>query len=516
MKSIFRKGIFLGLMILLSAAGGYAQTDSVSFPADYSLLPRQHVWLRVQNPVAFLGIGGVMDLQAAYGATSGSYKHLTEAENVNGGKVSVEGFKQVGRIHFFGHFSYGISSLKGQKWKDVLMPSPGNPYLLADSIGGDYTNEGFDIRAGMAAPLNEKISVGVSATYQGGTSSDENDPRPLIDAARYSIRPGIVYRFSRWSIGADVGVEGYAESIAIESYQTSSYFTFFQFQGLGNYYPDSGNAHSRRYNGHGISGHIQLGWKKEAFENIFQLGYKNIFEKSEDGSVASPFKSGDYKEQAYSVSDIFTARIHDVIHTGTFSFDYIPSKGIWYDQKPTTNANGQRVWEIFNQSVQYRQHTLRAGAYYDVLKEKDGFADYSLGGNIVFEQQKTSLLPDMKLQKFSNLFASVEGGKTFLLGNRLRLGLNAQAGYRKNLSTKTDFEGIILADKWSYPVSEYLTADYLTGEVAAKLSKQVLLGRLPSTLYIAAKADYTKATLQTSHFDHPHRISISATVGCTF
>lgn len=517
MKFTLRKKILAGFACLFSAVIGHAQTnDSVAYPVDYSLLPVRHIWLQSQNPVAYAGIRDAMDIHMAYGHVSGPYKYLSDPESVNGGKVSVEGFKQVGRLHFFGSFSYGLSTLNGQKWKDVLMPSPGNPYLLADSIGGDYNNELFDIRGAMASSLNDRITWGIAATYKGGTSSDENDPRALIDAVRYSIRPGILYRFSRWSLGADIGFEGYAEKIGMDSYHGTSNFVFFQFQGLGNYFPDSGNGHSRRYKGKAAGGNIQFGWKERHIENILQLGYKNNEEKSEDGSTATPFKSGDYKEDTYSVSNLFSAKINDISHIAKLSFEYIPSRGIWYDQQKVTNANNQTVWEVFNQSVQYRHHTSRAEGYYGLTKEKDGFADYTFGGTVIFEQQKTSFLPEMYLQEYSGITVALKGEKTFRLPKMFLLGLKVNAGYRKNLSSKADFEGITLAGIWSYPVLEYLTSDYYTGGVQAKLNKRTLFGKLPTTVYLTAGIDYTKSTLKTTNFTEPHRINVSTAFGCTF
>lgn len=517
MKFIFRKRILTGIACLFSVVISHAQTnDSVAYPADYSLLPLRHVRLQLSNPAAYAGIRDAMDIHMAYDHISGPYRDLSDPESVNGGQVSVEGFKQAGRLHFFGGFSYGIATLKEQKWKDVLMPSTGNPYLLADSIGGDYNNELFDIRGAIASSLNDRITWGIAATYTGGTSSDENDPRALIDAVRYSIRPGILYRFSRWSLGADVEFGGYAEKIGMDSYYGTSNFVFFQFQGLGNYYPDSGNAHSRRYKGRTAGGNIQLGWKGTHIENILQLGYKNNEEKSEDGSTSAPFKSGDYKEDTYSLSNLFSAKINNVSHIARLSFGYIPSRGIWYDQQKVTNANDQISWEVFNQSVKYKNNTTQAGLEYTWLKEKEGFADFLVRGSVAFEQQKTTFLPEMYRQEYSNITVALKGEKTFRLPKMFRLGVRVHAGYRKNLSSEADFNGIALADVWSYPVFEYLTADYYTGGVQVRLNKRTVFGKLPAIVYLTAGVDYTKSTLKTTDFTDPHRINVSAAFGCSF
>lgn len=178
--------------------------------------------------------------------------------------------------------------------------------------------------------------------------------------------------------------------------------------------------------------------------------------------------------------------------------------------------NNQTVWEVFNQSVQYRNRVSRAAAAYGLTKERKGFADYAFGGTVTFEQQNSSFLPEIYLQKYSNITAALKGEKTFWLPNMFLLGLKVNASYRKNLSSTVDFNNISLAGIWSYPVFEYLTADYFRGGLRATLHKPALLGKLPAIVYLTAGIDYTKSTLTTTHFDAPHRIHLSSAFGCTF
>lgn len=521
MKIIPGKIILTGFISVLAAIACNARSnDSIIGPADYSLLPLQYIWLQTTNPVAYADIeGDRMDAVLGYRYGSGDYKPVSDPRSVHSGKVLVEGFKQVDKLHFYGSFLYNISSLEGQKWKDVLLPSPGNPFILGDSIGGDYDNELFEIKGVMASSANENFKWGVSMNYKGGSSADQNDPRPLIDAMRYSVRPGILYRIpsSSWGLGLDLGYERYREDIKISVIETNIVHHFFLFQGLGLYYMESGISYSRRYKGNAFSGNGHVNWKNNAAENILRIGYENRTENSEDGSSESPFRSGDYKETVYSLSDIFSVKKDAMAHILKIYADYSPSKGIWYDQKKTVNPNDQSIiWEVYNKSVKYKNKVTKAGLEYTGLKERQGFKDYSFGASFDYEQSKTDFLPDMYLQKYSNLKASIKGGKTFWLPGRSQLSLDLDVSYRKNLTSKAGFDGIKLADLWSYPVFEYLTSDFYSGGARAKFSKRTSIGKLPSIIYLTAGIDYIKSTQQTNYFNKPDRINIATSLGFTF
>lgn len=531
MKFIYKNIILTGFICLYTAATCNAQSgDSITSPADYSLLPIQYTGLQTSNPVAYIEVDrDRMNGQITYNHTSGDYKYISDPRSMNSGQVALEGFKRVNKLHFYGSFSYNISGLKGQKWKDVLMPSQGNPFILGDSIGGDYDNERFAIKGVMASTLNKKLKWAVAVDYNGGSSADQSDPRPRIDATRYSIYPGIMYNLlPDWSIGLDFGYEGYKEVISVTT-TTKKDHNYFLFQGLGNYTIESGISHGRQYKGTAFGSNAQIKWRKNIYENILQLGYKSNEEKSEDGAVSESdnssvsgsgnsnmFRSGDYKETIYSLMNIFSVKQGQTSHILKVNIDNNNSKGIWYDQKKITNSNNQQIWEIYNKSVKYKNKTTKIGLDYIWLKERSGWKDYMLGVAAEFEQHKTTLLPDMHLQKYSNVNVAIKGGKTFRLPKNFQLGFDLKASYQRNLSSKADFTGLVLANLWSYPVFEYLTSDHYRGDASFKLSKQTRMGNLPSTIYLTAGASYTKSALDTDNFNKPDRIGIATSFGFTF
>jgi hypothetical protein len=521
MKSLLKAAVlFVTLSSSVYSFLNAQVTDSVGYAKDFDLLPQKQIWLQTTNPIAFSRIDEQgMNSELSYNCTTGSYKYISDPQSQGDGKIRVDGFKQINKLHLYGGFSYGISRLHQQKWKDVLLLSPRNPFVLTDSIGGNYDNESFEIRGAASSFVNDRLQWGLAVTYIGGTSSDNNDPRPSIDAMRFSVHPGIRYQWtSHWGIGIDARYERYKENISIEVLETNITHRFFYFQGLGNFYLNTGTSNTRTYNGNMYEGNIQFDWQKNNLENIFQLGYKQNSEESITGllSSSSIFRSGDYVESTLSLGNIFSIKSNDIRHSFKFNVEYSPNKGTWYDQKQVKNSDSQIVWEVYNKSVKYKSTSIISKAEYNWLKEKDGYLDYSLSGSVGFEQEDTKFLPDYFLQKYSNMQLSLAGTKMIKLPKYFSLNLTAKIGYKHNLSANSDFNGITLANVWTYPVYEYFTANHYQGVIGLKLSKKTRIGNAPGTIYLSLKADYVKADIESTNFNKPHRLGLFTACGFTF
>lgn len=516
----FGKKIFLtisafSLSLLYANA---SQKDSINTPSDYSLLPLKHIWLQTSNPIAISDVEtNNANIAIGYNYQNGDYRLISDPKSQNDANIVLEGYKTVKKFHFYGNFSYNIAKLKDQKWKDVLMPSTNNPFILADSIGGNYDNEIFNIKAGMASAINDKIIWGIALSYKGGTSSNNYDPRPLIDAMRFSVNPGIKYSISdNWSVGADLHYERYKEKIDITSVDNNKNSNFFLFQGLGVFFLESGVVYSRSYSGDNYGANFQLGRKGEWYENIFQLGYKHKLEKGEDGSSQNPFKSGDYNENIYSLSNIFAFDKKNARHIIKIHGSQGSVKGTWYDQHSVINSNGQAKWEVYNKSVKYKNTQTLGGAEYTFLKEKSGLTDVLLGARVDYIDQKETFYPELYSQKFSNITFSVKGDKGFWLPQNYQLSLGAELVYRDNLSTNTNFNGIVLSELWTKPIFDYLTSKYYTGIANIRINKKTVIGKLESIIYWKTSFAYTKSDKVSNYFDKPHRVSLITSLGVNF
>lgn len=519
MKSISKKIALLGLTFMYTTIFCNAiSKDSVAVPVDYQLLPIRYTEFQLSNPTSYINLkGSSLDINLNYKHTSGEYKTVSDATSINEGGLNMQGFKQIDKYHFYGSFSYNIAGLKGQNWKDVLMTSANNPFILADSIGGDYDNEGFKIKAAMASSINEKISWGLVLDYEGGSSADQTDPRPSIDAVRYVIRPGISYTISpSWGIGLDVAYHGYREKISISSLESMYTYRFFMMQGLGNAVVESSTGgYSREYTGHIWDANIQLNWNNRNLKNSLQFGYKNNHENSEDGSN-SRYKSGDYAETIYSVSDVFSFKQAQGVHIAKIEASRAESKGTWYDQQKTVNSNDQIVWEVYNKSVKYKNDITQAKFDYSYVKEKDEMINLLLGASVDYEQNNTTFYPDVTKQKYSNVRLEAKGIKTFWLPNKFQIETTLNVNYKKNLNSNFDFYGIPLASSYSLPIYEYLTSDNYGGALGLKLSKRTVINKRVSLVYLAIRGDYTQSNLKTTYFDKDNRLGILATIGTTF
>lgn len=521
MKSLLKKAIIFVTLLPVHSIMNAQTTDSIVRLKDFELLPQKYIWLQTVNPVAFSDVDEEgMNAELSYNYQTGNYKNISDPQSQNDGKMFVKGFKRIQNLHLYGGFSYGIDYLKGQKWKDVLLLSPRNPFVLADSIGGNYENESFGINAAASSALNERFKWGVELNYRGGTSSNNNDPRPSINAIRFDIHPGAHYKINtNWGVGFDAEYERYKENISMSVLETNIPHNFFYFQGLGNYYLSTGSSSTRTYRGDVYTVNIQIDRKSCSIDNILQLGYKNNFEKSINGdlsSSASIFKSGDYFESTLSLTDVLMIKRPNIRHIVKFDLEYIPNKGRWYDQQQVTNTDTQIVWVVYNQSIKYKSTSILSSLEYTWSKEKNEYPDYFLTGGVSFEQEDSKFLPDYFFQKYSNISVYLSGNKTFRLSMLFDLCLNTKLVYRNNLSADSDFNGIALADLWTSPVYEYLTSNNCQGFLDLKLCRKTSIGKVSGIMYFSAKANYQKSTIVSDNFNKPDRLSLLTTFGFTF
>jgi len=455
--------ILLGSVLQVSVGRAQQLPDSaiVTTPDAIPLLELKNLWLASGNPVALTSVEPVLGmLDINYTATKGSYRLYADPERARKFNIHTEGYKTVGKYHLYGSFDYQLNKLQQMKWNDVLFPSEHNPFILADSIGGDYDTEIFDIRAGIAAPFrNNQWQWGIKGAYKAGSSADQTDPRPAINAVRYSIAPGITYSWGNWQLGIDGLMEMYKEDISITSVNYDLNYHFFLFNGLGNYYPNSGDNYSRDYRGQKLGGGIQAGFTGNRLENIVQAGYYHNVEKAEDGPTEKLFKAGEFVDDHFWGSNALKIQKNDDIHIIRASAGLHIIDGIWFDQASMVDNNGNITWHVFNQSVKYTRDDFTAGLEYEFLKEKSLQRNYSLSAGVRYNYVSSFYYPEEFYMDYSNIQATIKGIKNFYLRNGWSIIAQVQAELRQNLQKDADFTGIRFSEIISKPAYDYYTGN---------------------------------------------------------
>jgi hypothetical protein len=136
----------------------------------------------------------------------GAFKRPQEAE-----RITQEGFLSSGAYTFggwqtAGEFRYTNNVERSVQWVSVAEPYRGNPYLWADTNGGDWYSRTIGVRTSVGSPqLFGLFRIGTAIDYSVTQGNRRNDPRPLYRVRTIVLRPSITI-----PLGADHSVGGMA------------------------------------------------------------------------------------------------------------------------------------------------------------------------------------------------------------------------------------------------------------------------------------------------------------------
>lgn len=498
-----------------------AQDSILRTSTEFGLVQELNSYLQTNQPASYRTInkkGIRFDYQ--FDQENGDFYQINHAkENVHH-KIGVEGFDKINKVSLYGKASYTISTLKQQKWNNVLFVNPNNPFTLGDSIGGDYNREIFSMEGAVVAPVSkdERLNIAFFGKYSAGSNADQTDPRPLMNAVRYTIRPGITYEISNWLFGADFTYEGYRENISISSVNTNWVHHFFLFQGLGNAITRTGTSYSRRYDGNGLGGDIQIAYNAARFDNILEIGYLSSRESANDGSVSSFFKAGDFEESTYHIANIASFRQNEqTIHQLHLRGTYTPTKGIWFDQIQVMDENSQTTWQVYNQSVKHKENIFLADLKYVFSRKNNDLSNnyvVSLSGN--YRNSETNHYPEGYFQRYATIYTQLDAKKWFKIKDINHIVVGANAGHRARISGQNDFAGLTLNDLYAYPVYDYLTAGFWQARLSVELNRRLNFNGFSVNTFIQPSFNYVRTLDDTPSFDREKRNNFQLSAGFIF
>ncbi|WP_127129954.1 DUF6850 family outer membrane beta-barrel protein [Pseudoflavitalea rhizosphaerae] len=308
------------LLPLFCSTAVIAQDTLSTVNGKLQVAPLRNPWLSSQNaaglsvlPVPSIGrtyIGGAIgdgDLKRPQQPTTARDFHFVS-----------ERYQSLQNASFYGKFSFHQKWDDDIRWSDVMDPYRRNPYVVADSMGGDWKKQLYDLELKASTPVTDsrKLFLGAGIRYKVGTGARQNDPRPLAYTNDITLNPSLIWAASNsLKLGLTGNFNFYKEKL---SFATSNYDDIhyrYRLAGLGYYYRDQTVSETRYYSGKTFGGSVQLQWEKENFRLLFDAGYSNRKEDAEDGTV-QPRTYGDFTEQQYH------GTLNATLLTGSFSHQW--------------------------------------------------------------------------------------------------------------------------------------------------------------------------------------------------
>lgn len=187
-------------------------------------------------------------------------RHQSEAFVLEKGKgntlpsLGVETFLKLSeRTSVWGTASYMTGKQKGVTWNSTSDYDLIQPYVLADTLGGDTHREQYLFSGGYATQL-QKWLLGAEMLVRAEQEYRDQDPRMRGVVTELQLRIGAGREMETYRIGAAIEGNIYKQTNSVDFYNEEGVIPEYQMTGLGTEYSRfSGDKRSLYYDGGGVA-----------------------------------------------------------------------------------------------------------------------------------------------------------------------------------------------------------------------------------------------------------------------
>lgn len=447
------------IAVLLLLAFGVRAQDSISGIR----LPGQLKYLELTQPALFtdnaaaLGTAEFPSLGSTYASGSfqgGSFRRPQQPKEESAVSFRSERMMPLGKFRFAGAFTFDQVWSRRVMMSDVLDPYRGNPYILADSVGGNWNKQFYrlDLRAATVPLAGGKINLGAEIHYNASTGARQNDPRPLNYSNQIDASPSLVWHVSPvHALGINGWYRSYKEELNIKLVNTQNSQNLYKLLGLGEYEhgaPDIiSTGYNRNYEGSQYGGDLQYFYTTDNLKIVLSGGFRYYSEDVTDGT-SKPVNAGMYTYNEYRSSAHLVLPAHRLGHSLSFFFNAQDRKGREYHQ--VYDAATESFQTIFS-SVFYTgtQNTFRAA--YELFRNSGDAYSWFAGAEAVFTDLDNRYAYPQNKQAAGRGRYSLYGEKNWQPAKRTSITAGMNAGYVSIFNNEL----------------QYIARDYSSGYVAA-------------------------------------------------
>ena len=217
-----------------------SQDDSLAFKITNEVaetyLIRESFWLNSINSSMFYqcGVRNYSKVELNYGLDKASYKRVSDpAKNAVTG-FNTTGMKSYKKLHFLGTLDYNHQISKDIDWSLMMDAERDNPFMIADSIGGDWIKDRYTLGLKVCSdPMWNFIHFGINMNYAVAMGGRDNDPRPKSLVKNIRIIPSVAFKLgSRNNLGISYIYRDYMQDIDVMIKSGVGSAVFYKIMGL--------------------------------------------------------------------------------------------------------------------------------------------------------------------------------------------------------------------------------------------------------------------------------------------
>jgi len=206
-----------------------------------------------------------------------------------------EGFSRLKGWTFYGGFNYLKLRRDSIKYSNVARPYDGNPFITADSVGGNWKGDRLRGNLQVGFPGLRKWKTALGLEYETEQSARLNEPKPLYRFLNYQIQPAISYEFnSQNSLSLTMAFTRRNETVETGFFSDNNP-ALYSIRGYGTFSRGPVVTAERRTQGSGVKAGIDYKYSTES--SVFLFGAR-IAQRKEDinDGVSRPVFIGGFDE----------------------------------------------------------------------------------------------------------------------------------------------------------------------------------------------------------------------------
>lgn len=437
------------------------------------------------------------ELKLGFNLNDGDFHSVFKGKSDQSFDFSSQSFRKINKTFLYGSFNYTKSNEKGLNFSNTNDPALNYPYLLIDTIGNDtYDREFFRLAAGISAPLNKRLDWGLNFDYKVGTASQNRDPRPENKVLQTTVSPGLLYKTSRFKLGANLTYGYYNEDIDVTVVEDNALHTMFQLHGHGVFTYHASSSFYRLYQQHQFGGGLQAEYRSGNISNLLHSNYSYLVQNIDDGRRGNAATWAATKNDSrlegidWDLTNVFSVDNGAKVHRMSASFQIVSKLGTEFIQRLVKiNTTDLEHWITYGEEQKY--YSLSANTrfnYHLMIKDADNRMKSLLIAGLKYSSfSEKYYLPDYSIE-YSNLRFSTSYLKNIPVGSAC-FSVEVKFNYQLNLDDRRDLPAKnFLVNKIYRPELNYLTENYLSPGIS--LACQVPMKKGFDKYFIKANLDW--------------------------
>lgn len=475
------KNLLLILFVLLSVRG-YTQSSTDSLYTYEQTKNNIKVAQLNTNFLLNTDINRIGTSLFKYNRENGGYRKAQQAQNTVIGGVRTEGINKFKRFVTSGYFAFSRTWQDSLAWTTKGTEVDEQPYYYGSIKAGKY--ERFKYQLGGLASyslIDKKLYIGVGLDYLYNSATRSVDPRPEVNTFELILKPEILYKWKRHTIGVNA-LWGYGREVTSIGYKNVMFNTGsngypdrknYLIQGYGFVTDNQGNDPLRRFDRHyGIG--LSYSTSINSYLLKTSLNYKTTLEDN--------FKifSNSIRRSYLSFYDTEKLSFFLGIDKATPKFEH--QLLLNYDRQQAEDLN------IIFYAVNYKYAANQFNLSYLFKHNQSAVFQKEFGVKLNYNQtQRDDLATDHHVD-YSSIEPSLVANLYFKLKNKDRFSTGVDVGQRlpqrQFLSVPANqvhvfTTGVVYPDYYYYNskvLRTSLKASYVTANVFSKFNAGINLG----------------------------------------